>query len=129
MAIRKVIFWLKKKKIESLSIENGLQRFAGLSSSTLLLYLLALGGTLLMLVPEQEAMIGFGYGLTGIINLVQVIPFIGMFFLLIFLFYLIKSWLNRDVRIFRKVIYSFVSLAGIGFIWFLNYWNLLGWRF
>ncbi len=27
-----------------------------------------------------------------------------------------------------RVHYTLVTLAALAFIWFLNYWNLLGWR-
>jgi hypothetical protein len=28
-----------------------------------------------------------------------------------------------------RVYYTLVTLAAVAFVWFLNYWNLLGWRF
>lgn len=128
IAIQFVIRKIKKKKVARTVIQNRLHWLTWLSSFTLLFYLLAFGVTLL-LIPEQEALVGFGYGLPKVISLIQVIPFVGIIFLLVMLFYLIKSWAKQDVGIFKKILYSLVILAGIGFIWFLNYWNLLGWRF
>ena len=129
IAIKFIISKIRKKKAARTVLENHLSRYAWLFSITFIVHLVALGVVLFVLVPEQEVSIGFGYGLPAVIYFVQAIPFVGIIFLLVMLFNLMKSWAKHDVGIFKKILYSIVSLAGIGFIWFLNYWNLLGWRF
>ena len=39
------------------------------------------------------------------------------------------AWKNRYWRIATRVHYSVVAVAALAFLWFLNYWNLLGWRY
>lgn len=41
----------------------------------------------------------------------------------------VLAWTNRYWGTAVRVQQTFVTLAGIGFIWLLQYWNLLGWRF
>jgi hypothetical protein len=39
------------------------------------------------------------------------------------------GWKNSYWGIYARVHYTLVTLAAVAFVWFLNYWNLLGWRF
>jgi len=39
------------------------------------------------------------------------------------------AWKNRYWRLTGRVHYTLVALVGIGFIWFLYYWNLLTFGF
>lgn len=41
----------------------------------------------------------------------------------------VLAWKNKDWSIFTRVNYTLVTVAGVAFVWFLNNWNLLGWRF
>jgi len=128
IAVQFIVHKKKRKKVNRSLIEKRLRSFAWLSSFILLFYLLTFGIVLLS-IPQHEAMIGFGYGLPKIIYVAQVIPFIGIIFLLVTLFFLIKSWFKNDSTILKRILFSIVTLAAFGFVWFLNYWNLLGWRF
>jgi len=38
-------------------------------------------------------------------------------------------WLCRDWSLSWRVYYTLLTLAAVAFIWWLNTWNLLGWRF
>ncbi len=38
-------------------------------------------------------------------------------------------WKSRSWGVARRVHYTVATLAALGFVWFLNSWNLLGWRF
>lgn len=40
----------------------------------------------------------------------------------------IVAWKNRYWNARARVHYTLVTLAALAFIWFLNYWNLVGWR-
>ena len=44
------------------------------------------------------------------------------------LVYMALAWKNRYWGIAGRVYYSLVTIAAVAFVWFLNYWNLLGWR-
>lgn len=118
---------IKKQKPDASTLEKRVRTFAWITSFTLLFYLLAFG-IMVLFIPQKEIMIGFGNGFPGIISIIQVIPFLGIVSMLFYLFYLMKSWFQSDIGISAKIVYSIVLLAGIGYLWFLNYWNMVGWR-
>src|SRR5918998_814454 len=45
------------------------------------------------------------------------------------LLYTVLAWKNSYWGIAARVHYTLVTVAAVAFVWFLNYWNLLGWRF
>ena len=45
------------------------------------------------------------------------------------LIYSVVAWKNSYWGIAARVHYTLVTVAALAFVWFLNYWNLLGWRF
>jgi hypothetical protein len=45
------------------------------------------------------------------------------------LVYIILAWKNGYWGIASRLYYTLVTVAALAFVWFLNQWNLLGWRF
>src|SRR5215203_3858430 len=45
------------------------------------------------------------------------------------LIYSVLGWKNSYWGIAARVHYTLVTVAAVAFVWFLNYWNLLGWRY
>jgi CubicO group peptidase (beta-lactamase class C family) len=45
------------------------------------------------------------------------------------LIYSVLGWKNSYWGIAARVHYTLVTLAALAFVWLLNFWNLLGWRF
>jgi CubicO group peptidase (beta-lactamase class C family) len=45
------------------------------------------------------------------------------------LVYGVLAWKNSYWGPVTRAYYTLVAVAAVGFVWFLNYWNLLGWRF
>jgi len=43
--------------------------------------------------------------------------------------YAVLAWKNAYWSILYRSYYTLVTTAAVAFIWFLNYWNLLGWQF
>jgi CubicO group peptidase (beta-lactamase class C family) len=41
----------------------------------------------------------------------------------------VLAWKNKYWGIAGRAYYTLVTVAAVAFVWFLNYWNLLGWRF
>jgi CubicO group peptidase (beta-lactamase class C family) len=41
----------------------------------------------------------------------------------------VLAWKNRYWGIAARAYYTLVTFAAVAFVWFLDYWNLLGWRF
>lgn len=45
------------------------------------------------------------------------------------LVYTALAWKNRYWGIAGRAYYTLATVAAVAFVWFLNYWNLLGWRY
>jgi CubicO group peptidase (beta-lactamase class C family) len=45
------------------------------------------------------------------------------------LVYTILAWKDRYWGIAFRIYYTLVTIAAVAFVWFLNNWNLLGWRY
>jgi len=45
------------------------------------------------------------------------------------LVYTVLAWKNRYWGVAARAYYTLATIAAVAFVWFLNYWNLLGWRF
>ncbi len=43
--------------------------------------------------------------------------------------YTVLAWKHRYWGIAGRMYYTLVTVAAVAFVWFLNQWNLLGWRF
>ena len=43
--------------------------------------------------------------------------------------YCVLAWKDRYWGVAYRVYYILVTIAAIAFVWFLNYWNWLGWRY
>ncbi|MCW5853476.1 MAG: serine hydrolase [Anaerolineae bacterium] len=43
--------------------------------------------------------------------------------------YLALAWRNRYWGVAFRAYYTLVTVAAVTFVWFLNYWNMLGWRY
>jgi hypothetical protein len=41
----------------------------------------------------------------------------------------VLAWKNRTWGIGSRIHYTLISIAAVAFVWFLNYWNLLGFRY
>jgi hypothetical protein len=45
------------------------------------------------------------------------------------LVYTVLAWKNSYWGIAGRMYYTLVTVAAVAFVWLLNNWNLLGWRF
>ncbi len=45
------------------------------------------------------------------------------------LVYAVLAWKKGYWGVAFRAYYTLVTVAAVAFVWFLNYWNLLGWRF
>jgi hypothetical protein len=45
------------------------------------------------------------------------------------LIYTVLAWKDRYWSIAGRAYYTLVTVAAVAYVWFLNYWNLLGWRY
>ena len=45
------------------------------------------------------------------------------------LVYTVLAWKDRYWGIAFRLYYTLVTVGAVAYVWFLNYWNLLGWRY
>jgi hypothetical protein len=45
------------------------------------------------------------------------------------LVYTVLAWKDSYWGAAARVYYTLVTVAAVAFVWFLNNWNMLGWRF
>jgi CubicO group peptidase (beta-lactamase class C family) len=73
--------------------------------------------------------LGPAFGVPLIYRLVLVLPIIAAVLTIGALVYTVLAWKDSYWGIAWRVYYTLVTLAAVAFVWFLNFWNLLGWRF
>jgi len=89
------------------------------------LNLLFLVGTALW---GMEAAVPF-FGVSPIYRIVLLLPIIAAVLTVGALIYTVLAWKDSYWGVIGRVYYTLVTLASLAFVWFLNFWNLLGWRF
>jgi hypothetical protein len=45
------------------------------------------------------------------------------------LFFAFLAWTKKYWTVYGRLHYSLILLSGLVFLWLLNFWNLLGWKF
>jgi hypothetical protein len=45
------------------------------------------------------------------------------------LVYTVLAWKDHYWGVTYRVYYTLVTITAVAFVWFLNYWNWLGWRY
>jgi CubicO group peptidase (beta-lactamase class C family) len=88
------------------------------------LHMLFLVGTVLW---GMEAMMPL-FGVSPIYTIVLVLPVLAAVLTVGALIYTVLAWKDSYWGIGGRVYYTLVTVAAVGFVWFLNFWNLLGWR-
>ena len=76
----------------------------------------------------MEAAVPF-FGVSLIYRLVLVLPVLAAVLTVGALVYTVLAWKDSYWGVAWRVYYTLVTVAAVAFVWFLNYWNLLGWRF
>ena len=89
------------------------------------LYVLFLIGMVIVLSDTTSLM----YGVPPLLPFVLVLPLLAAVLTIGALCFTVLAWRNRYWGVAGRVHYTLVTVAALGFIWFLNYWNLLGFRF
>ena len=82
-------------------------------------------GLALMLSNIENLM--FGVPMT--MKILLALPLVSILFLAGTFLYMLSAWLKGFWGGCARIHYTMVFLAGLAFLFFLNYWNLLGWKF
>jgi CubicO group peptidase (beta-lactamase class C family) len=109
--------------------KSALFKLAEKISNTYLVYLLLFGLAMNVFLNPLEQMVGFPYGMPWYFYLFQMIPFalIGLTVLFVFKFLTeIKNKATLKFSIIFNVLFMAVCFTAI---WFLNTWNLIGFKF
>jgi CubicO group peptidase (beta-lactamase class C family) len=69
------------------------------------------------------------YGVSLRYQIVLALPVLAAVLAVGALVYTALAWREGFWGIAGRVHYTLVTVAAVAFVWFLNYWNLLGWRF
>ena len=89
------------------------------------LYILMFTG-LLIVFSEPEGLL-FGSAIPFLI-IVLALPLIALLLTLAALYFTFMAWRKKYWNPCQRLHYTLVVLASLAFIWFLNYWNLLGFK-
>jgi CubicO group peptidase (beta-lactamase class C family) len=87
---------------------------------------------LLFLVGVMRTMTGLGFPMFGVSSLDRVVLGLGVISALLTVgavVYAAQAWRKGYWSVAFRAFYTLVAVAAVAFVWFLNYWNLLGWRF
>ena len=123
----------KTRKPSGLDIDP-VRWFSQKAAATFLLYLLGLGVVMTFVIPQEELMVGFAHGMHWTMYVVQSIPLLGILFVAGLLGSLFRRSAKRpDAKAGEQARSGWLGLvtavAGVAFVWFLLYWNLIGYRF
>lgn len=70
-----------------------------------------------------------GFGQVSTINIILIAWLIASVLVLGLISFTVIMWLKHYWGIASRIHYTLVTVAAIAFIWFLNYWNLLGFQY
>jgi CubicO group peptidase (beta-lactamase class C family) len=68
------------------------------------------------------------YGYPSGIRLVLTLPLISIAFLIASVVYMVQAWRKRYWSVCARLHFTLVVAAGLCFLWFLNFWNLVGYK-
>jgi hypothetical protein len=123
----------KTQKPSGLSVDP-VRWFSQKAASTFLLYFLGLGIVMGFVVPHGELEIGFAHGMHWTAYIVQTIALLGILLLAGLLGSLFWQSIERPDANTRERVRSgglglMTAVVGIAFVWFLWYWNMVGYQF
>jgi CubicO group peptidase (beta-lactamase class C family) len=113
---------LCRRKCEGVAAPKAARWLAGVMSGLFVVFLLCVLGAV---TNEKELMAG----VPPLLKVGLVLPLIAALLGVGVLFYMLKAWQKGYWTRCHRLHYTLVFVAALVFIWFLNYWNLLGWRF
>ena len=69
------------------------------------------------------------YGIPSAFKTLLVLPIISVVLLVVSLIYMILAWMKKYWSGCSRLHYTLIALAGLIFVWFLNFWNLIGFKY
>ncbi|MGA9397340.1 MAG: serine hydrolase domain-containing protein [Anaerolineaceae bacterium] len=118
-----VLRLFKKGKPISQSLAQAARWLAFLVAT---LDLVGLGFFLVLFIGRGDAIF---YAQMSILQIMLAAWLIAAILIVPLLVLAVLSWKNRYWGVASRVHYSLMAVAALAFVWFLNYWNLLGFRY
>jgi hypothetical protein len=120
-----VIYLIRNRRLSGRPA-SGTRRAGVIVLSICLLNLLFLIGAALRFPPVQPTEL---HGIAWITKIVLGLGVLAAVLTIGALFYTVLAWKKGYWGIAGRAYYTLVTIAAVAFVWFLNYWNWLGWRF
>jgi hypothetical protein len=121
-AIRLVRAWQgRKRSAERTILERWSQRVATASSIVSLVFVAVF---LVMLVRVMQT-----YLFPDSVFALLVLPIVTTVLTAALVALTAVSWAKSDGTVKRRLCSTVFTTVSVAFVWFLNYWNLLGWRY
>jgi CubicO group peptidase (beta-lactamase class C family) len=111
-----------KRKIEGIRPPRDARRLAGGMSGLLILTALGIASAL----SRYENLF---LGVPLILKICQILPILAAVLGAGTLIFVFKAWKEDYWTPCQRLHYTLVALASLAFFWFLNFWNLIGWRY
>lgn len=106
-----------------------LNRLHVLIAVTFIMYLLLTLAVIAALVPVEQIVSGFPYGLPSAMYAVQLIPFVTILLTVGLFIYVVREWFDKNITLLQRIYYSGYLFVSVGAILFLGHWNLIGFHF
>jgi hypothetical protein len=113
---------LCRRKCEGVKGPKAARWLAGIMGLLFVLFLVLVFSA----ISDQKALMA---GVPAMLKIALGFPLMAAVLALGVLFFVIKAWQKKYWTRCHRLHYTLVFLAALAFLWFLNNWNLLGWRF
>ncbi len=120
----RLLRWLRKQFPAMQPVPAWARRTAMLVSGLNLIYMVGLLAAIATL--NQGA---FSNGIPPVVVALYTLPLLAAVFTLALIVFTVLVWKNHYWSWPGRVHYSLVTFAALVFLWFLNHWDLLGFRF
>jgi hypothetical protein len=84
---------------------------------------------LLFLIGFVLAVDRIPYGELGLLSIIVALPVLLLVLSIAAGCILIRAWREKYWHKAERIFYSLVLAVSVAFLWSLNYWNLLGWKY
>ncbi|MEI6456956.1 MAG: serine hydrolase domain-containing protein, partial [bacterium] len=125
-AVLPLFTWRKRMKESDLL--RTMHKLSGLISTTFMIYYLAWSILVVFYFSKTGLELGFAYGVPFTAYIFQAIPILGIILFVSYLYYFFKSISRPGIPALFQVYHCFYFVMTTIYIWFIWYWNILGFR-
>jgi CubicO group peptidase (beta-lactamase class C family) len=119
-------YLIRRKRKQPIEDKRSARFARVLAFLVIVLNLIFLIGFVLSFIMIGE---GFVYGMPAAVIALLVVPIAAAILTIGLVIFTILAWKNQNWSLAGRIYYSLITLTCIGFILFLNYWNLIGFNY